>query len=56
MNYTADMEAEQKRYVNILFDEATLAAIDDWRFKNRIPSRTEAIRQLVAAALKRKDR
>ncbi len=27
-------------------------AIDDWRFKNRVPTRAEAIRQLIELGLK----
>lgn len=34
----------------ITADEIT--AIDDWRYSNRIPTRSEAIRQLIALALK----
>ncbi len=47
---------EQRRYVNILFDEETLKAIDAFRFKNQFPSRTEAIRWLIDYALKQKPR
>lgn len=45
-------EEDKKRYINILFDEQSLQAIDDFRFKNRIPTRTEAIRKLIERALK----
>jgi metal-responsive CopG/Arc/MetJ family transcriptional regulator len=46
--------ADGKRYVNVLFDERILKDIDDFRFKHRFPSRTEAIRWLIARSLKRK--
>ena len=40
-----------RRYVNVLFDEETLVAIDDYRFRGRFASRTEAIRGLISFAL-----
>jgi metal-responsive CopG/Arc/MetJ family transcriptional regulator len=43
-----------KQYVNVLFDEKLLKAVDDFRFKNRFASRTEAIRWLIAYALAQK--
>ena len=50
--YTAVMaNAEQKQYVNVLFEEKLLSRVDDFRFKNRFASRTEAIRWLIKAAL-----
>ena len=33
--------------LQIMLDDAELAAIDDYRFKNRIPSRAAAVRQLL---------
>jgi hypothetical protein len=51
------MKAEKpkkKQYVNILFDDELLKRIDDFRFKNRFPSRTESVRWLVDRALKQK--
>ena len=33
--------------LQIMLDGAELAAIDDYRFKNRIPSRAAAVRQLL---------
>jgi metal-responsive CopG/Arc/MetJ family transcriptional regulator len=47
------MSEKDRRYVNVLFDEQTLAQLDDLRFRARFPSRTEAIRWLVAYGLKR---
>jgi metal-responsive CopG/Arc/MetJ family transcriptional regulator len=44
----------QKQFVNISFDEKLLSRIDDFRFKQRFASRTEAIRWLITAALDHK--
>ena len=33
--------------LQIMLDGAELAAIDDYRFQNRIPSRAAAVRQLL---------
>ncbi|MBW8637666.1 hypothetical protein K1W69_10755 [Hoeflea sp. WL0058] len=33
--------------VQIMFDEEELAAIDDWRFSQRMPSRAAAVRKLL---------
>ncbi len=44
----------KKQYVNVLFDEKLLSRVDDFRFRNRIASRTEAIRWLIKAALDQK--
>ena len=35
-----------------MLNEEELAAIDDWRFKQRMPSRAAAIRQLLNIALR----
>jgi metal-responsive CopG/Arc/MetJ family transcriptional regulator len=43
---------KERQYVNVLFDEDALKKIDDFRFKHRFPSRTEAIRWLVSWSLK----
>ena len=43
-----------KRYISLLLDESVLKDIDDFRFKHRFPSRTEAIRWLIEFALKQK--
>ncbi len=47
-------KAGEKQYVNILFDETMLKRIDDFRFKNRFPSRNEAVRWLIGWALDQK--
>lgn len=33
--------------LQIMLDDAELAAIDDYRFKNRMPSRAASVRQLL---------
>ena len=38
--------------LQIMLDEDELAAIDDWRFKRRMPSRAAAIRELLRLGLK----
>ena len=40
--------------MNVLFEEKLLSRVDDFRFKNRFPSRTVAIRWLIRAALDQK--
>jgi len=40
--------------LQIMLDPEELAAIDDWRFKQRMPSRASAIRELLRIALKNK--
>ena len=37
--------------LQIMLDEDELAAIDDWRFKQRMPSRAAAIRELLKVGL-----
>jgi hypothetical protein len=37
--------------LQIMLDEDELEAIDDWRFKQRMPSRAAAIRELLRRAL-----
>lgn len=43
-----------KSFINIQFDEELLQQIDDFRFKFRFTSRTEAIRWLIRFALEQK--
>jgi hypothetical protein len=38
--------------LQIMLDEEELAAIDDWRFKQRMPSRAAAIRELLMLGLR----
>jgi metal-responsive CopG/Arc/MetJ family transcriptional regulator len=44
-------EDTERQFVNIAFEEKLLTRVDDFRFKNRFPSRVEAIRWLLKAAL-----
>ncbi|KUO57195.1 MAG: hypothetical protein APF80_04215 [Alphaproteobacteria bacterium BRH_c36] len=37
--------------LQIMLDEDELAAIDDWRFKHRMPSRAAAVRDLLKLGL-----
>ncbi len=45
--------ATKKPRILITLDDQLLENIDDFRYKNRIPSRTEAIRRLLEEALKK---
>lgn len=38
--------------IQIMLDDDELAAIDDWRFKQRMPSRAAAIRELLQIGLR----
>jgi hypothetical protein len=38
--------------LQIMLDDDELSAIDDWRFKHRMPSRAAAIRQLIGVGLR----
>ncbi|EKF40871.1 hypothetical protein NA8A_18307 [Nitratireductor indicus C115] len=40
----------ERLQVKITADE--INAIDDWRYENRVPSRSEAVRRLIEIALK----
>jgi hypothetical protein len=37
-----------------MLDDEELAAIDDWRFRQRMPSRASAIRELLRVGLRAK--
>lgn len=45
------MVGSRETRIQIMLDDAELAAIDDWRFKQRMPSRAAAIRQLLQVGL-----
>ena len=51
MAETKDAALKDQR-IPIMMTVAEVKAIDDWRFANRVNSRGEAVRQLVAAGLK----
>jgi metal-responsive CopG/Arc/MetJ family transcriptional regulator len=38
--------------ITMIFPEELLQRVEDYRYENRIPSRTEAIRQLLEKGLK----
>ena len=38
--------------VTMIFPEELLKKVEDYRYENRIPTRTEAIRQLIEKGLK----
>ena len=42
--------------VQLVISQSEMEALDEWRAKNKIWSRSEAIRQLIAEGVKRGDR
>ena len=48
--------ATDKPKVLLILEEDQLKRIDDYRYENRIPARTEAIRRLIEDGLKQYDR
>ncbi|WP_417515463.1 hypothetical protein [Minwuia sp.] len=40
--------------LQLMLDDLEMAAIDDWRFTNRMPSRAAAIRELIRLGLETK--
>ncbi len=46
------MGLSRETRLQIMLDDNELAAIDDWRFKHRMPSRAAAIRQLIGVGLR----
>jgi len=46
---------EKKDILTISIDKELIAVIDDYRFENRINSRSEAIRQLLKEALNKNE-
>ena len=44
---------DKKEILTISIDKKLIEDIDDYRFENRINSRSEAIRQLIKEALKK---
>ena len=44
--------ATKKPTITMVFTEDLLKRVDDYRYGNRIPTRTEAIRQLLEKGLK----
>lgn len=52
MNYTTYMTTQKPQVLLTFTDESLLNKIDDYRFDNRINTRSEAIRQLIEIGLK----
>lgn len=48
---TPGAKRPRENRVPIMLSEAELASIDDWRFRNRIATRSDAVRRLVKLAL-----
>ncbi|WP_338722394.1 hypothetical protein [Devosia sp. XK-2] len=44
------MEAKSAK-VQIMIEPSLVARIDDWRFENRVGSRSEAMRNLISRAM-----
>lgn len=45
------MSLQRETRLQVMLDQAELAVIDDWRFKQRMPSRAAAIRRLISLGL-----
>ena len=45
--------ATEKPRILLTVDEEMLKHIDDYRYENRIPTRSEAIRRLISESLKK---
>lgn len=43
--------AKRTEKIQLMLDDNELAAIDDWRFEHRLPSRAAAIRELIRRGL-----
>jgi hypothetical protein len=41
--------------LQLMLDDLEMEAIDDWRFRHRMPSRAAAIRELIRRGLEAKD-
>ncbi len=41
--------------IQVMLDDDELAAIDDWRFEKRVPSRAAAIRELIRRGMEADD-
>lgn len=46
-----EMYRERSERLQIMLSEKELEAIDDWRFKRRMPSRASAVRELLRLGL-----
>ena len=52
MNYMVGMSTEKPRIL-LTIDQNLLKRIEDFRFENRVNTRSEAIRKLIEEALKK---
>jgi metal-responsive CopG/Arc/MetJ family transcriptional regulator len=52
-SYRGDMMAEPKKPILLYLDDEMLQKVDDYRFKNRIASRNEALRNLIEIGLEK---
>jgi len=52
-SYRGDMMTEQKKPILLYLDDEMLQKVDDYRFKNRISSRNEALRNLIEIGLEK---
>jgi metal-responsive CopG/Arc/MetJ family transcriptional regulator len=48
--------ATQKPQILLTLDEDLFNRIEDFRYENRIPARSEAVRQLIEAGLKKQEK
>ncbi|WP_416897299.1 MAG: hypothetical protein ACMVY4_17675 [Minwuia sp.] len=47
----AGIPAKRTEKLQLMLDDDELAAIDDWRFENRLPTRAAAMRELIRLGL-----
>jgi hypothetical protein len=47
----ASPTSKRTEKLQIMLSDEEIAAIDDWRFQNRLPSRAAAIRELISRGL-----
>ena len=48
--------ATQKPQILLTLDDNLLKRIDDYRYENRIPARSEAVRRLIETGLKKQEK
>lgn len=51
----SDAPPKRTEKLQIMLDQFELEAIEDWRFRNRVPSRAAAIRELIRRGLEAGD-
>ncbi len=55
IKYTSYM-ATQRPQILLTLDDNLLKRIDDYRYENRIPARSEAVRRLIEVGLKKQEK